>query len=228
VEEGLERSVTGHTRVSRYMMEADGLRCAARPSSISLYALAHPRRSSIAAGRVTVTTMTACDHEHRRMKLGVNLPAVARPKRVLAWPHDEYGAPREPVVKQPTPVFLYFGIIDILQVREYACPLVQTTRTHACAGGWIPPCCARWPTRVNLALRWFDLQAWVEDGKAEPCNPLTLAGGTTQEYNTHKLMEHYLRSMYYDSHTISAVDPSEYARRCSGFLNEIFEDAKGG
>lgn len=41
-------------------------------------------------------------------------------------------------------------------------------------------------------------------------------------------MEHYLRSMYYDSHTISAVDPTEYARRCSGFLNEIFEAAKGG
>ena len=53
-------------------------------------------------------------------------------------------------------------------------------------------------------------------------------GGTTQEYNSHKVMEHYLRSMYYDSHTISAVDPAENARCCSGFLNEIFEAAKGG
>lgn len=81
--------------------------------------------------------MTARHYERLRMKLGVNLPAVARPKRVLAWPHDEYGAPRDPVVKQPTPVFLYFGIIDILQVREYASwPLVQTSCTHlTCAGG---------------------------------------------------------------------------------------------
>jgi len=70
------------------------------------------------------------------MKLGVNLPAVARPKRVLAWPHDEYGAPREPVVKQPTPVFLYFGIIDILQVREARAPVGLDHCTHLpCAGG---------------------------------------------------------------------------------------------
>lgn len=73
---------------------------------------------------------------------------------------------------------------------------------------------------------WFHCQARAERAKAK--QPLILPGGTTQEYNSHKVMEHYLRSMYYDSHTISAVDPTEYARRCSGFLNEIFEAAKGG
>jgi hypothetical protein len=57
-----------------------------------------------------------------QVKLGVNLPAVARPKRVLAWPHDEFGAPRASVVTHPTPVFLHFGIIDILQVRETTLP----------------------------------------------------------------------------------------------------------
>jgi hypothetical protein len=44
-----------------------------------------------------------------------------------------------------------------------------------------------------------------------------------KEYNSHKVMEHYLRATWYDSHAISAVDPAEYARRCSGFLNELFD-----
>jgi hypothetical protein len=44
-----------------------------------------------------------------------------------------------------------------------------------------------------------------------------------KEYNSHKVMEHYLRATWYDSHAISAVDPAEYARRCCGFLNELFD-----
>ena len=93
------------------------------------------------------------------MKLGVNLPAVARPKRVLAWPHDEYGAPREPVVKQPTPVFLYFGIIDILQVREARARWFRPL--HA------PP--MRWRLNTHVLLTVADT--------SEPCTALVSPPG---------------------------------------------------
>lgn len=92
-----------------------------------------------------------------RVDLGVNLPAVARPKRVLQWP-ESAGTPREPLVSTNTAVLLNFGIIDILQ-----------------------------------------------------------------EYNMHKQAEHHLKGIIHDRHSISAVEPHEYAKRMISYFSQLFE-----
>jgi 1-phosphatidylinositol-4-phosphate 5-kinase len=43
-----------------------------------------------------------------------------------------------------------------------------------------------------------------------------------QEYNMGKKLEHAYKSIQFDSHSISAVDPNLYSRRFQGLMREIF------
>ena len=45
-----------------------------------------------------------------------------------------------------------------------------------------------------------------------------------QEYDVTKKVEHFYKSLQYDSHSISAVNPTLYASRFQKFANATFID----
>ena len=49
-----------------------------------------------------------------------------------------------------------------------------------------------------------------------------------QEYNMGKKLEHAYKSLQFDSHSISAVDPASYSRRFQRFMHDIFRYGQDG
>jgi len=93
-------------------------------------------------------------------------------------------------------VVVYFGIIDFLQVSRVGAARVE--RLRHCLGG------------VSVSL------------KPSHLRPLTLTPNIFQEYSSIKKAEHLLKSIRYDSHSISVVNPRVYAGRFQDFMERIF------
>ncbi len=119
-----------------------------------------------------------------RVALGVNMQATCRPNSDVMG-----GMPEEAV--------LYFGIIDILQVRECVC--------------------------VCEYKEWIQSPPSTFFHTYESCSPPSLLSlPCAQSYVPSKRLEHRLKALVHDSHSISVTDPIRYSKRFQDFMKKVF------